>query len=84
MVVAPSHALHSFQLLAVAADAAGVRQPIRTASLLVRIAELSRTLGLKAQARTFYRRFLDEIGTGDLREKLVRERLAELGPEGGP
>ena len=67
-----------------AAEAAGVQQPIRTATLLVRIAELSRTLGLKAQARRYYQRFLDEVGTSDLREKLVRERLVALGSEEGP
>ncbi len=66
------------------AEAAGVQQPIRTATLLVRIAELSRTLGLKSQARRYYQRFLDEVGTSDLREKLVRERLVALGSEVGP
>jgi hypothetical protein len=66
-----------------AADAAGVRQPLRVATLLVRIAELARTLGQKEVARRYYQRFLAEVGTSDLREKLVREHLAALGPEAG-
>lgn len=68
---------------ALAADAAGVRQPLRAATLWVRIAELARNLGQKEVARRYYRRFLAEVGTNDLREKLVREHLAALGPEAG-
>jgi len=58
------------------ADAAGVRQPIRAATVLIQIAELSRKLGRLAQARTYYERFLATAGDGDTRSLLVRERLA--------
>jgi len=59
-----------------AAEAAGVRQPIRAATVLIQIAELSRKLGRLVQARTYYERFLAVAGDGDTRSFLVRERLA--------
>lgn len=67
-----------------AAESAGVQQPMRAATVLLRIAKLSRHLGLTDQSRRYYLRFLNEAGKNDYRAKLVRERLAALTPEAGP
>jgi len=66
------------------AEAAGVRQPIRAATVLIQIAELSRQLGRMSQARTYYERFLATAGDGDTRSRLVRERLAAWPAEVNP
>lgn len=60
------------------AEAAGVKQPIRAATVQIQIAELSRELGHLPQARAYYERFLAEAGEGDTRALLVKERLATL------
>lgn len=68
-----------------AALAAGIEQPIRRATVILRIAELARELGEHELAREHYRRFLAVSSHGDSRLQLVRDRLAALdGGEGGP
>lgn len=67
-----------------AAEAAGVKQPIRAATVLIQIAELSRELGHLPQARAYYERFLSEAGEGDTRALLVKERLASWPAEAKP
>jgi len=69
------HALHH----SLQAEAAGVVQGQRQASVLLRIAELARTLGQRERAREYYVRFLTQVRGVDVRLALVRERLAELG-----
>ena len=69
------HALHH----SLQAEAAGVVQGQRQASVLLRIAELARTLGQRERAREYYGRFLTQVRGVDVRLALVRERLAELG-----
>jgi hypothetical protein len=66
------------------AEAAGIVHPGRRASVILRIAELSRRLGRPEEARRHYRRFLDLVGDRDNRALLVRERLNTLGVEATP
>lgn len=61
-----------------AALAAAPSQPALKADLLIRIAELARLTGHRAEAASHYQRFIDEFPR-DGRRTLARERLNALG-----
>jgi hypothetical protein len=66
---------------------AGIEQPLRRATVVLRVAELACELGDRPLAREFYQRFADGAALGDFRLQYARDRLAELGappPEAAP